>query len=157
MCIRDSVNLRSALSVKSNTTDWKWVEDLYCKFEDKVVALHVAASNGHHECVKALLDVGVNANISTRCNDWDKGLFRPRTPLYFSAFHGHISIVALLIERGAGIDIKCYDELETFCGNFKAIDVAACYNHTDVVKLLYNHGANMTNACLLYTSPSPRD
>ena len=27
-------------------------------------------------------------------------------------------------------------------GDFKAIDVAAGNNHLDVVKLLYNHGAN---------------
>ena len=62
--------------------------------------------------------------------------------------NGRLLVVALLIKKGADIDIYCYDELEHFgCYfNFKAIDIAAVNRHIDVVKLLYNSGANMNNA-----------
>jgi len=139
----DVVNLRSALSVKSNTTDWAWVEHDDRPYYDsyEVVALHIAAINGHRDCVKALLDVGADINILCKCNEDDWA-----TSLYLAAKNGHISVVALLIEKGADIDIECWDDLENIEDYFKAIDIAACYNYVDIVKLLNNHGANATKA-----------
>jgi ankyrin repeat protein len=139
----DIVNLRSALSVKSNTTDWKW-EQLHPNASRQFVALHVAAKNGHLDCVWALLDVGVDINIrgkrSSSSNNANE--YNLATPLHLAAQEGHKLVVALLIEKGANMNIGCSDRLVYIMGDFKAIDVAAVNKHTEVVKLLYNHGAN---------------
>ena len=52
----------------------------------------LAALLGHDQCVKLLLDSGLNPNISGHYN---------QTPLICAAFEGHLDIVNMLLERGA--------------------------------------------------------
>ena len=54
----------------------------------------IAASNGHTDIVKALLDKG--ADVNARGN---KG----STALMFAAYNGHTDIVKSLIDKGAGL------------------------------------------------------
>jgi ankyrin repeat protein len=64
-------------------------------------ALSVAAQEGHAAIVRALLDAGEDAN---RFNL--EGNHAHSTPLHQAVIGGHESVVRLLIERGARLDIR---------------------------------------------------
>jgi hypothetical protein len=65
------------------------------------LALALAAQYGHAEIVRALLDAGEDPN---RYNP--SGAHSHSTPLHQAALAGHLSVVKLLVERGARLDIK---------------------------------------------------
>ncbi|KAI7826615.1 hypothetical protein BC939DRAFT_501788 [Gamsiella multidivaricata] len=63
--------------------------------EDKYMCwtpLFYAASEGHVDCVKILLDAGCNVNVADE---------HGKTPIYYAASEGHVDCVALLIAAGA--------------------------------------------------------
>jgi ankyrin repeat protein len=64
-------------------------------------ALVLAAQHGHAEVVRLLLDAGEDPN---RYNP--DGNHSHSTPLHQSALAGHTTVVRLLVERGARLDIK---------------------------------------------------
>ncbi len=59
--------------------------------------LHNAASNGHVEIARLLLQNGVDVNVRDRW-DW--------TPLYCAAIHGGIDILHILVENGADLEAQ---------------------------------------------------
>ena len=65
------------------------------------LALALAAQYGHIEVMRALLDTG---EVCTRFNP--PGSHSHSTPLHQAALAGHLSVVKLLVERGAGLDTK---------------------------------------------------
>jgi hypothetical protein len=65
------------------------------------LALALAAQCGHTEIVRALLDAGEDPN---RYNP--PGSHTHSTPLHQAALAGHLSVVKLLVERGARLDTK---------------------------------------------------
>jgi ankyrin repeat protein len=69
--------------------------------EDRHRALALASQFGHAEIVLLLLDAGEDPN---RYNP--VGAHRHSTPLHQAAAAGHNSVVRLLVERGARLDIK---------------------------------------------------
>jgi ankyrin repeat protein len=69
--------------------------------EDRHLALTLAASFGHVEIVRLLLDAGEDPN---RYNP--VGGHSHTTPLHQAAGGGHDEVVRLLFERGAGLDLK---------------------------------------------------
>jgi ankyrin repeat protein len=68
---------------------------------DRHRALALAAQHGHVEIVRLLLDAGEDPN---RYNP--KGNHGHSTPLHQAVWAGHDSVVRLLVERGARLDIK---------------------------------------------------
>ena len=64
-------------------------------------ALALAAQHGHAEIVRLLLDAGVDPN---RYNP--PGNHGHSTPLHQAALAGHLTVVRLLVERGARLDIR---------------------------------------------------
>jgi ankyrin repeat protein len=71
------------------------------KREDRHFALTLAASFGHVEIVRLLLDAGEDPN---RYNP--VGGHSHTTPLHQAAGGGHDEVVRLLVERGARLDLK---------------------------------------------------
>jgi hypothetical protein len=69
--------------------------------EDRYLALAFAASFGHLEIVRLLLDAGEDPN---RYNP--VGGHSHSTPLHEAAGAGHEEVVRLLVERGARLDLK---------------------------------------------------
>lgn len=69
--------------------------------EDRHLALGLAASFGHVEIVRWLLDAGENPN---RYNP--VGAHAHTTPLHQAAWRGHEEVVRLFVERGARLDLK---------------------------------------------------
>jgi ankyrin repeat protein len=69
--------------------------------EDRHRALTLAAQHGHVEIVRLLLDAGEDPN---RYNP--KGNHAHSTPLHQAVWAGHDAVVRLLVERGAGLDMK---------------------------------------------------
>ena len=79
-----------------------------------------AASNGHVECVKALLRKNVNPSVGD-----DRGA----TSLHYSCYYGHAEVVKLLLGQGAKVDCQDMDgctPLHHACAN----------GHLPVLKLL---------------------
>jgi ankyrin repeat protein len=69
--------------------------------ESRYRALALAAQHGHVEIVRLLLDAGEDPN---RYNP--EGNHSHSTPLHQAVLAGHHSVVQLLVERGARLDIK---------------------------------------------------
>ena len=69
--------------------------------EERHRALALAAQFGHVEIVRLLLDAGEDPN---RYNP--VGAHSHSTPLHQAAWHGHRSVVELLLERGARSDLR---------------------------------------------------
>jgi hypothetical protein len=69
--------------------------------EDRYLALALAASFGHLEIVRLLLDAGEDPN---RYNP--VGSHSHSTPLHEAAGAGHDEVVRLLVERGARLEVK---------------------------------------------------
>ena len=65
--------------------------------EQGMTLLHIAASEGHVEGCKALLDVGADINAVD-----SKG----KTPLHYAVENGHMEVIKLLVERKADLSIK---------------------------------------------------
>ena len=98
---------------------------------EKADALSDAARKGDAAAVKKLLDEGVDVNTKFRYD---------RTALSFAADRGHVDVVKVLLDRKADVTIK-----DTF---YSATPLTWAVNpamdrtpkHTEVVRLLLEHG-----------------
>jgi ankyrin repeat protein len=86
-----------------------------------VTPIFLAVRYGNLPAVKALLKSGVDVNKRVP----------PRigTPLYYAALHGHVSIVALLLDAGA-------NAREPDDWGISPLNVARASGHENIVKLL---------------------
>ena len=82
--------------------------------------------------VELLLNAAADINIQNH----DK-----ETPLHLATRNGHSSVVALLIARGANIEMisSGFDYKNDWYGS--AVAVAAFFNHKDIVEMLHEKGA----------------
>lgn len=90
-------------------------------------ALHIAASKGHIEFAKRLLEYG--ADVNTRDDD-------QRTPLHWAATYGNPVMVSYLLQVGAAVNIAQ-------CDGFTPLHAATCLGHNNVCKVLIQHGAEI--------------
>jgi uncharacterized protein len=98
---------------------------------EKADALSDAARKGDAAAVKTLLDEGVDVNTKFRYD---------RTALSFAADRGHVDVVKVLLDHRADVTIK-----DTFYGATAltwAVSPAMDRKpqHTEVVRLLLDHG-----------------
>ncbi len=93
-------------------------------FSNEKTALMQAASNGHVEIVKLLLDAKADVNFPV------KGI----TTLMTAAFEGHAEIVKLLLDAKVNVNFES--------GGFAAIRYAVVNNFPKIVKLLLDAGAD---------------
>jgi len=92
--------------------------DVNAAAKDGWTVLHSAASNGI-EVVAWLVEHGADVKAADKDG---------QTVLHWAASNGKLEVVAWLVERGADVTAK---------GSWgTALDVAAKWGHTDVVKLL---------------------
>ena len=113
---------------------------------DKADALADASRKGDAAIVKKLLDEGVDVNTKYRYN---------ATALSYACDRGHLDVVKLLIDRGADVNVK-----DTF---YNATPLTWAVNpamgrkpqHTEVVKLLLQHGAEGKDWALMGAIAAP--
>ena len=103
----------------------------------KADALSEAARKGDAAAVKKLLDAGVDVNTKFRYD---------RTALSFAADRGHVDVVKVLLQRRADVTLK-----DTFYGATAlswAVSPAMerTPQHTEVVRLLLDHGGFSADA-----------
>ena len=134
-------------------------------------ALIQAAAQGHVEVVDLLLSAGVNScapicdalasaatyghvHVVQRILDARSDISTSQA-LTCACEHGHVHVASFLLDAGADIHFD----------HDAALGAAVSSGDLDTVKLLLNRGADvrasddafLVQACLLYTSPSPRD
>merc|ERR1712037_1021524 len=92
-----------------------------------VTPLHGAASQGHKEMVKLLIESGADPNVA----DIDGG-----RPLHWAVRNGHVEVAQLLIERGANPNLT-----DRYGGT--PLHEAATGGHVEVAQLLIERGADL--------------
>lgn len=93
-------------------------------------ALHVAASKGHVETVRLLLEPKYSADVNARTNS-------QRTPLHLAAMKGHAEVAETLIVSGAGVNIVDED-------GCAAIHYASGFNHLSVARVLLSFDCDIS-------------
>lgn len=97
-----------------------------CK-NDRLKALHLAASSGHTQVIEELLKHGVDVDIAD-----SKG----GNALHRGASGGHVEVVKKLLQHGADVH-----RMDTHGGN--ALHCAAFHGHAEILRELLKHGANV--------------
>ena len=95
--------------------------------EKGLTAMHIAASHGHSEVVKALHEGGASVNTRTA----DTGL----TPLMVAAREGHYKVVQILLDAGANVNHVDND-------GFSPVTAAGRAGKWPVMRLLAQHGGD---------------
>jgi hypothetical protein len=106
--------------------------------------LEDAAGDGDLAEARKLLDAGVAPNFLPPCPWCDD---ENSTPLCAACWAGHAKVVALLLDRGANIEMG--DAL-----NYSPLEAAATEGHVDVVRLLLRRGARVAEVTTSGHPPS---
>ena len=91
-------------------------------------ALWAASSRAHVRCMRILLDVG-KADVDALSTG-------SRTALHMAAYHGHLEAAALLIKRGAKVNL-----VDSYGGTSLDDAHRAILNRTEMIALLKSKGA----------------
>ena len=103
-----------------------------------ITALSWVCQHGHFGVAKALLDAGAAVDVG----DITDG----QGPLLIAAGHGHLSIVKLLVRRGANVNQAMHD-------GDTALHFACQSGFVDVCEYLLDHGADIHAVGLRGTTP----
>jgi len=142
-------------------------------------ALHLAASKGHTNIVKLLLDAGWDIDLVGEIEDTDKSVVFEGTPIHHAADNGHIETVKFLLEKGADVNAsdgttQYYTPLLTACrsGHLKLVEfliqngadtsavdgageplinIAADFGHVQILKYLIEKGFSVNATSLIHT------
>ncbi|KAJ4953434.1 hypothetical protein NE237_030266 [Protea cynaroides] len=120
----DSLNLRT-----------KYDQSALSKFVNKaadggITALHMAALNGHSDCVQLLLDINANASAVTFHYGTSMDLIGAgSTPLHYAACGGNLKCCQILLSRGA-------NRLTLNCNGWLPLDVARMWGRDWLEPLL---------------------
>jgi ankyrin repeat protein len=106
-----------------------------------------AAEKGDEGEVARLLD---EDSSLLKVPEYDSGVLEwgeePDPPLHVAAQHGHLGVVKLLVQRGAGVDATGF-------GETTALHKAATGGHEDVVIFLLEHGAEANSRDVANCTP----
>ena len=112
--------------------------------------LQAAASRGHLDMIKLLLQYGADVNSDTACKDFyllRKAQYEnkatPGTALQAAAFAGHIEAVDLLLQKGANENIQ-----SGYYGT--ALQAAAAGGRHDALDILLKRGVPVNALCGFY-------
>lgn len=105
--------------------------------------LHVASMNGHTELVQLLLDAGADV---TAVNSY--GL----TALHMASSAKHFGVVELLLDHPS-INVNAVDKFKRTALHLACIDGIAGESDPEVVRLLLEHGADVTAADSFGSTP----
>ena len=99
-------------------------------------AIMVCAERGHNECFNILLDLGADL-LAQRIDEADA--------FYLAATNGRTEVVGSIVNT-KHMRILCHDIIDkpTYRGR-TPLFTAAFHGHTEVVKLLFEHGANLNH------------
>ena len=117
---------------RPNLSDIGWFEEKSRSDESQEIleeALCIASLNGRVEVVEFLLERGV------RVDAMPPGLGAVWTPLHFATFRGHLSVVMLLVDRGANLNLK------DSAHHISPLAWAEHEKHVEVARYLRAHGA----------------
>jgi ankyrin repeat protein len=104
-------------------------------------ALHLAAHDGHNECVKFCIEMGANVNAIDE-DGW--------TPLHLASGQGHANVVRVLLDAGALVDATDrHGWTQLYC--------AICYKRVNIMQLLVDRGAMVSNVKLSERVPEIPD
>lgn len=118
----DIDNLQSALiQFEDNLVEW-YVD------ENGLTAMHHAVTRGSVDCILILLNHGCDINIATTL-----GL----TPLFIACAMGLLSVVELLLDRGADVGSSISISGET------SLHIASKHNRVEIVRMLSQRGADV--------------
>ena len=95
--------------------------------------LHIAAINGDYQVAKSSIDKGASVHERDYCG-WQ--------PLHEACNYGNLSIVELLLDRGADIN----DPGGPDCGGMTPLHDATQNGHVEIVKLLIARGASVSQS-----------
>ncbi|KAJ3300308.1 Glycerophosphocholine phosphodiesterase [Borealophlyctis nickersoniae] len=99
---------------------------------DGETPLHVAARNGHVDCVKLLLGLSGNPVTWKKANVEATDRTLRRTPIFVAAIDGHVECVKALLEGGAIVN-------RVGMAGFNPHEYAVLYGHQEVAALLRPH------------------
>ncbi|TNN57224.1 Serine/threonine-protein phosphatase 6 regulatory ankyrin repeat subunit C [Liparis tanakae] len=91
--------------------------------------IHVAASNGHSECLRMMIDYGEEGDLTNVADKFGQ------TPLMLAVLGGHTDCVHFLLEKGASPDAK--DKRSS-----TSLHRGAVLGHDDCVSALLEHKAS---------------
>ncbi|XP_078154424.1 putative E3 ubiquitin-protein ligase XBOS33 isoform X2 [Carex rostrata] len=122
-------------SSPSSSVGHKFDQPARVKFMNKpadggVTALHMAALNGHFECVQLLLDLGANAQAVTFPYGTSANLIGAgSTPLHYAACGGNLKCCQILLSKGAS-------RLTLNCNGWLPLDIARIWGRQWLQPLL---------------------
>ena len=110
---------------------------LLAKTRRSLTPLHVAASRGHSEIVRFLIERGAQIDATT-------GEDGGATPLYLATLNGKAEVVEILIEKEADVNL----EIVTEAARGPALYFAVAKGDLPIVDALINAGADVNVQCM---------
>ncbi|KAF5395162.1 hypothetical protein PHET_06770 [Paragonimus heterotremus] len=111
-------------------------EVVHNTFQDGQTCLIAACRNGHKEVAEYLIDVCGADVEQVGVVEFESEQVEGVPPLWCAAAAGHLSVVELLVSRGADVN-------RTTITNSTALRAACFDGHEQVVRFLVDHGANV--------------